>query len=546
MQKKKFLILRNYTIEPVFNEIEHKFHNKGLKIQFDYSSYDSALPELIKMPYNKLNNYDGILIFLSFESFVSKMKNNKTNKNLLLFKNLIKGIFDQLKVNKIDNFSWFIFSHQEFRSDSISQKKLESEIFKFKKNISNFYNLKNEIFKFHSIKTALDKRYWTSSMFPFSALGLKIVTNIIFLKIQFLIKNKYKLIILDADNTLWNGVIDEIGVKNINFKNNYSKINYLIFQKKIKDLKKKGILLSLSTKNDLESIRHAFNFHKKKMKLKLNDFLVIKANWKDKFENIIDIHKKLNLSPENSLFIDDSNFEINSISSTLPAIDTQNILEFENYHKNIDKIVFPEKIKRTKEDFLREKLYIDEFKRTGEKEKHRDFKKYIKSLNIVIKIERNSKKNLFRLAQLSQRTNQFNSTTIRYNEKSLKTLLKNKENKIFQCSAKDNFGNYGIIGLIIVQKKGGSILIKNFAMSCRALGREIEINFFRKVINSLGRFEKDKLFILFRKNNKNKLVEEFLKKNCKRKIYKKNEFLFTPKYNLLKTEEKLITINYEK
>ena len=83
-------------------------------------------------------------------------------------------------------------------------------------------------------------------------------------------------------------------------------------------------------------------------------------------------------------------------------------------------------------------------------------------------------------------------------------------------------------------------------MSCRALGREIEINFFRKVINSLGRFEKDKLFILFRKNNKNKLVEEFLKKNCKRKIYKKNEFLFTPKYNLLKTEEKLITINYEK
>ena len=90
------------------------------------------------------------------------------------------------------------------------------------------------------------------------------------------------------------------------------------------------------------------------MKLKLNDFLIIKANWDDKYKNILEIHKKLNLSPENSLFIDDSNFEIESINSMIPTIDTQNILEFENYFKNIDKILLPENIKFTKEDALRE------------------------------------------------------------------------------------------------------------------------------------------------------------------------------------------------
>ena len=114
------------------------------------------------------------------------------------------------------------------------------------------------------------------------------------------------------------------------------------------------------------------------MKLKLNDFLIIKANWDDKYKNILEIHKKLNLSPENSLFIDDSNFEIESINSMIPTIDTQNILEFENYFKNIDKILLPENIKFTKEDALREKLYEDEFKRSTVKEKHKNFNKIYK------------------------------------------------------------------------------------------------------------------------------------------------------------------------
>ena len=187
------------------------------------------------------------------------------------------------------------------------------------------------------------------------------------------------------------------------------------------------------------------------------------------------------------MFIDDSNFEIESINSMIPTIDTQNILEFENYFKNIDKILLPENIKFTKEDALREKLYEDEFKRSTVKEKHKNFNKYIKSLNIVLEIKKNSTKNLTRLAQLSQRTNQFNSSAIRYDEKNLRKLLKNKSNSIYQCSAKDKFGNYGIIGLIIAENKNEKIIIKSFAMSCRALGREIEINFFNFVIKSLLR-----------------------------------------------------------
>ena len=546
MQKKKFLILRNYTIEPVFNEIEDKFQNKGIKAKFDYSSYDSALPELLRMTSKKLKEYDGILIFLSFESFVSNIHKKKIKDSFLLFKNLIEEISKQLRVNKIENINWFILSHQKFITHKINNNKVQSQILKLKKKILNFYDFRSEILKFHSTKNIFDLRYWKSSMFPFSGLGLRIASNIIFIKLQLILRSKYKLLILDADNTLWNGIIDEAGYKNINFKNNLLKINYLIFQKKIKELKKKGIILCLCTKNDIVSIRNVFNYHKRKMKLKLNDFLIIKANWDDKYKNILEIHKKLNLSPENSLFIDDSNFEIESINSMIPTIDTQNILEFENYFKNIDKILLPENIKFTKEDALREKLYEDEFKRSTVKEKHKNFNKYIKSLNIVLEIKKNSTKNLTRLAQLSQRTNQFNSSAIRYDEKNLRKLLKNKSNSIYQCSAKDKFGNYGIIGLIIAENKNEKIIIKSFAMSCRALGREIEINFFNFVIKSLLRNFNKEVAILFKKTNKNKLVEDFLKKNCKRGLNWKKEIFFYPKISDSNKRVKLIKINNEK
>ena len=170
-----------------------------------------------------------------YQIFIKK----KIKDSFLLFKNLIEEISKQLRVNKIENINWFILSHQKFITHKINNNKVQSQILKLKKKILNFYDFRSEILKFHSTKNIFDLRYWKSSMFPFSGLGLRIASNIIFIKLQLLLRSKYKLLILDADNTLWNGIIDEAGYKNINFKNNLLKINYLIFQKKIKELKKK-------------------------------------------------------------------------------------------------------------------------------------------------------------------------------------------------------------------------------------------------------------------------------------------------------------------
>ena len=526
MQSKKILVLRNYTIEPVFNELKHKFKVKNINISFDFSSYDSALPEILKMNSAKLVSYDSIFIFFSIEAMLSVKKKNESNQSVKNYKKLILEIIYHLKKSGVENIVLFYFFNKKFLKFSINKKNIEKFYLDINKNNRiniQIFNLTKEINFFLPTDKIFDKRYWDSSMFPFNGNGLKITTNILYNKIQQILKFKYKLIILDADNTLWNGVIDEIGYKKINFLNKSRNINYFTFQKNINKLKNEGLLLALCTKNDFSSIKKVFVYHSKKMKLKLSDFLVIKANWDPKYKNILSLHKKLNLSVENSLFIDDSDFEINSVSNMIPKIDTQNFFEYENFYKNIDKILISNKLKVTEEDKIRNRLYSEEFKRTDEKDKFNNFKNYIKNLNITLKINKNSKKDVRRLAQLTQRTNQFNSSAIRLSELDIKKIIKDPKKMIYQCSAKDKFGDYGIIGLAIIELASRSALVTNFLMSCRALGREIENNFFEYFINEIKKSKINECTILFKKNNKNMLVESFLKKNCK-KFKKRNKF----------------------
>ena len=252
------------------------------------------------------------------------------------------------------------------------------------------------------------------------------------------------------------------------------------------------------------------------MPIAFKDFLIVKANWKPKAINIKEIQKELNLSIDNSLFIDDSVFEIDSINNLIPNLDTINFFEYKNFHSNIDKIMYPKNSNYTKEDKNRSNLYQQEFKRKKEKSKFINFDNYIKNLQINIRVRINSKSNIPRLSQLSLRTNQFNSSSARLSEKDVKKLINDKDQLIYQCEATDKFGDYGIIGMSIIDLKNGKSKMQSFIMSCRALGREIEKYFFNFIRNDLKKKKYKKIIVSYKKNDKNKLVKEFFDKNCKK------------------------------
>jgi len=545
MQSKKILILRNYTLEPIFNELKLKFEKKNFKVFFDYSSYDGALPDLLKIKNSKLTEYDAVLIFFSIESML--LKDGNPTKSFSNYKLLILDTIKYLKNFGIKNIQLFFFFNKQLVKKSLNEKQIDKFFFNIKRRENlQVFNISNEINLFTSSKNIFDIRFWKSSMFPFNAHGINTISNVLYFKLLQIFKFKFKLLILDADNTLWNGIIDEVGYKKISFINKKKGVDYLKFQKKLKLLKKKGFLLSICSKNDQESLMKVFKYHKNKMILKFNDFILIKANWDPKCKNILDLHRTLNLSVEHSFFIDDSEFEINSINSMIPKLECKNFFEFDNFHKNIDQILISKEFKITAEDKKRDKLYNQEFKRLNEREKQKNFKKYIEKLNIVLTIKKNFSKNFQRLAQLSQRTNQFNSTAIRYDEKQIKKIIKDPQKIIFQCSAKDKYGDYGIIGLAIIELKKNSAIISNFVMSCRALGREIENYFFKYFVGEIIKLNINNLFFLFKKNNKNRLVEQFLNENCK-KNKKIGSYFFYKIINKKKDKNKnLMKVIYEK
>lgn len=545
MQSKKILILRNYTLEPIFNELKLKFEKKNFKVFFDYSSYDGALPDLLKIKNSKLTEYDAVLIFFSIESML--LNDSDPTKSFSNYKLLILDTIKYLKNFGIKNIQLFFFFNKQLVKKSLNEKQIDKFFFNIKRRENlQVFNISNEINFFTSSKNIFDIRFWKSSMFPFNAHGINTISNVLYFKLLQIFKFKFKLLILDADNTLWNGIIDEVGYKKISFTNKKKGIDYLKFQKKLKLLKKMGFLLSICSKNDQESLMKVFKYHKNKMILKFNDFILIRANWDPKYKNILDLHRKLNLSVENSFFIDDSEFEINSINSMIPKLECKNFFEFDNFHKNIDQILISKEFKITAEDKKRDKLYNQEFKRLNEREKQKNFKKYIEKLNIVLTIKKNFSKNFQRLAQLSQRTNQFNSTAIRYDEKQIKKIIKDPQKIIFQCSAKDKYGDYGIIGLAIIELKKNSAIISNFVMSCRALGREIENYFFKYFVGEIIKLNINNLFFLFKKNNKNMLVEQFLNENCK-KNKKIGSYFFYKIINKKKNKNKnLMKVIYEK
>lgn len=545
MQSKKILILRNYTLEPIFNELKLKFEKKNFKVFFDYSSYDGALPDLLKIKNSKLTEYDAVLIFFSIESML--LNDSNPTKSFSNYKLLILDTIKYLKNFGIKNIQLFFFFNKQLVKKSLNEKQIDKFFFNIKRRENlQVFNISNEINLFTSSKNIFDIRFWKSSMFPFNAHGINTISNVLYFKLLQIFKFKFKLLILDADNTLWNGIIDEVGYKKISFTNKKKGIDYLKFQKKLKLLKKMGFLLSICSKNDQESLMKVFKYHKNKMILKFNDFILIRANWDPKYKNILDLHRKLNLSVENSFFIDDSEFEINSINSMIPKLECKNFFEFDNFHKNIDQILISKEFKITAEDKKRDKLYNQEFKRLNEREKQKNFKKYIEKLNIVLTIKKNFSKNFQRLAQLSQRTNQFNSTAIRYDEKQIKKIIKDPQKIIFQCSAKDKYGDYGIIGLAIIELKKNSAIISNFVMSCRALGREIENYFFKYFVGEIIKLNINNLFFLFKKNNKNMLVEQFLNENCK-KNKKIGSYFFYKIINKKKNKNKnLMKVIYEK
>lgn len=314
-----------------------------------------------------------------------------------------------------------------------------------------------------------------------------------------------KVLAVDADNTLWLGVLGEDGVDGIKIDpTTYPGSAYWKFQKQLKAAKDSGLVLALVSKNNDEDMVEVFS--KLRMPLSLEDFTIRRVNWVAKSENIRSIAETLNLGLDSFVFVDDNAFEIEQVRHACPMVDCY---QFPAEAPEDGLLILREARnigawQLTSEDLSKTKLYAEEVKRQAIKDKSHSLEDYLKSLELQIEYGVNRVSELARISQLTNKTNQFNLTTRRYSELDIKSLM--NAYQVYDFRIIDRYGDMGIVGVCIL--KGN--YIDTFLMSCRALGREVEATMLKIVCdNNPGKM----LAAEFIRSPKNQMVENFYTNN---------------------------------
>lgn len=295
-----------------------------------------------------------------------------------------------------------------------------------------------------------------------------------------------KCLIMDLDNTLWGGVIGDDGIENIKLGHGLGIGKaFTELQLWIKQLKERGIILAVCSKNNEQTAKEPF-LHHPEMVLKLSDIAVFVANWDTKVENIMNIQQILNISFDSMVFIDDNPFERNIVRENIPGItvpelpeDPADYLEF-LYSENLF-----ETASYSHGDKDRTKQYQVEAERITERKRFNDEGGFLKSLNMVSEVQGFTKFLTPRIAQLTQRSNQFNLRTIRYTEDDIARLEADTEHyKCLSFTLEDRFGDNGMICVIVLNKQSADTLfVDTWLMSCRVLKRGMEHFTLNTIVN---------------------------------------------------------------
>lgn len=344
----------------------------------------------------------------------------------------------------------------------------------------------------------LDPKLYITSEVTLSLDFLPVVAKSISDIILSLSGKSRKCLILDLDNTLWGGVIGDDGIENIQIGDLGIGKAFSELQMWAKQLKDRGIILAVSSKNDFETAKNVFDNHPD-MVLKYDDIAVFNANWDNKADNIKQIQEILNIGFDSMVFLDDNPFERNLVRQFLPEITVPELpedpAEYLSYLRSLNLF---ETSSFSEEDAERTQLYKQEYERNTVRQSFVNEDEYLASLEMVSECKPFDKFSIPRVSQLTQRSNQFNLRTIRYSEDDIKRISESSDYLTISFTLEDKFGNNGLISVIILKKNGEGLFIDTWIMSCRVLKRTME-NF---VLNSI--------VDLAVKNNFNKLIGEYL------------------------------------
>ncbi|MDR1020202.1 MAG: HAD-IIIC family phosphatase [Synergistaceae bacterium] len=365
-----------------------------------------------------------------------------------------------------------------------------------------------------------NNRVWYMGSLPFSKSGEEAIASEIGRIQRAITGARKKCLALDLDGTLWGGAIGELGVEGVHLDLTGSGSRFRDFQRRVLDLKESGVLLAVISKNNLEDAMSGITEHPA-MLLREGDFAAIRANWAPKAENLRSVAKELNIGTDSFVFIDDNPVEREAMQIDLPEVAVPDFptdsAQLEGFMTQVARDYFLQ-FRATDDDRTKTGQYRAEADRREHLSSFASMDEYLASLDMTLTVGGLTRSNISRASQLTQKTNQFNLTAIRYSEAQIREAACDPAVRLYLGELRDRFGEYGNIALCIARltgepgKTGQTASIETFLMSCRVMGRGVESAFLDEVERNLRGSGVSEIETLYQPTPKNEAVRDFWEK----------------------------------
>ena len=320
-------------------------------------------------------------------------------------------------------------------------------------------------------------------------------------------RNK-KVLNLDLDNTLWGGVIGDDGPENIEIGQETSLgQTYAEFQDYLKQHKKLGVLLSVNSKNNEETALSGLE--RADSVLKREDFVVFRANWEPKSHNLYATAEELKLLPESFVFVDDNPAEREIVRQEVPGAAVPEITKVEEYIRVLDRSGFFEVTNFSEDDLKRNEMYLANEQRNRMQKNFVDYGDYLRSLEMKARIGAFDPAYFSRIAQLTNKSNQFNLTTHRYSQSEIEQIAADPQYLTLCGRLEDKFGDNGVVSIVIGRKEKDVLHIELWLMSCRVLKRGMEYAMMDTLVKQCRDYGIRQIYGYFYPTAKNAMVKDF-------------------------------------
>jgi FkbH-like protein len=492
--------LRNFTIESLEPYLKFHLLREDIRANISFGGYETMAQEVLD-PDSQLNQTRPEIVVLSLLMDFLDPESRSTSWVVETARERLHDLLVDLKerttalvvINSLLPPIDLLLSHG---TDALSDPRLVA----LNEYLSETVNTNPERFVLidwqaylppGAIANTIDVRFWKTSQAPFKASFLNCYAKDIAKYVRALKGLSKKCLVLDCDNTLWGGVVGEDGIDGILLdpENGPGKV-YFEFQQAIMQLHSKGVLIALCSKNNEQDVWQVLDSHPNCL-LKKKHLAAWQINWRNKAENISLISSELNIGIDSLVFVDDSPQECALVLDQLPEV---TVIQFSNKDANISNLLTRdglfETLAQSDEDKNRTQMYRDQRQRKSARPKSGDLTAYLKSLATNVRIRICREDELVRVAQLTQKTNQFNLTTRRYSSPEIREFWSDSDAAVFSMSVSDRFGDLGLTGVLIARRTGSTGIVDTFLLSCRVLGRGLEFAFIDQCLTHLERIWK--------------------------------------------------------